>query len=95
MLSLGHFQRAADNSADPVLALAQANKAVSEWTGTRHRQLGLDIVREQIIGVLNGPGAYGIYGTNLVEPAANTVLSDEQWAHCKGITLTIAGVAHG
>ncbi|MEX3614142.1 MAG: baseplate J/gp47 family protein [Burkholderia gladioli] len=83
------------DTADQSLALAQANDTITKWTAKRQQQLGLDIVREQIIGILNGPNAYGVYDTNLTEPPQNVVVSDEQWAYCTGITLTIAGTTSG
>jgi len=83
------------DTADADTALAQANTAMSDYVNPREQSLGLDIVREQIIGVLNGPSAYGVYKVNLIQPAQDQVLSDEQWGHCMGINLTIAGTAEG
>lgn len=83
------------NTADEEVALAQANTAIAAYVAAREQQLGLDIVREQIIGVLNGPSAYGVYSTNLIQPALDQVLSNQQWGHCTSIQISIAGTTDG
>ncbi|MEX3629051.1 MAG: baseplate J/gp47 family protein [Burkholderia sp.] len=83
------------NNADQATALAQANTAAQTYVAARERQLGLDIVREQIIGALNSPSSYGVYKVNLIQPAADTVLTPVQWGHCTGIQISIAGTTDG
>lgn len=82
-------------NADEDTALAQANSAASTYVAAREGALGYDVVREQIIGVLNGPGAYGVYKVNLVQPAADQILDESQWGHCTGINITVAGTTDG
>ncbi|MBN3779911.1 phage tail protein [Burkholderia sp. Ac-20345] len=83
------------DTADQSIALTQANSATATYVIAREGLLGLDIVREQIIGVLNGPSAYGVYKVNLIQPAADAVLTPQQWGHCTGIQITIAGSTDG
>jgi phage-related baseplate assembly protein len=83
------------NTADAATALSQANAAVANYVASRESSLGLDIVREQIIGVLNGPTAYGVYKVNLTAPTQDQVLDDTQWGHCTKVTITIVGTIDG
>lgn len=81
--------------ADEATALAQANTNMNTYIASREGTLGLDIVCDQIKGVLVGPTAYGVYGINLVSPAADQLLDLSQWGHCTGFTITVAGTADG
>lgn len=83
------------SDADEATAIAQANTAANSYVDARETTLGLDIVREQIIGVLNGPTAYGVYKVNLIQPAADQVLDASQWGHCTGVNITVAGTTDG
>lgn len=76
----------------PAVALAEATKAANAYVATRKPKLGLDTVRTQVIDVLS---VYGVYRVDLIEPAADQVLSAEKWANCTDVAITIADVVEG
>lgn len=78
--------------ADAVATLARAQQAAQEFVAERSSRLGADIVRSQIINVLQGSGVYNV---NLVQPAADLLVPAHGWAQCAGISVTVAGVANG
>lgn len=82
-------------NADEATAISTANSAANAYTTAREQSLGMDIVREQIIGLLNGPSAYGVYKVNLIAPAVDQMLDESQWSRCTGIVITAAGTADG
>jgi len=71
--------------------MARAQAALDDWVNQRQRQLGLDLVPEQISATLHVPGVYRVQ----VTAPAFQVLQAHQWGCCTGITLTDGGTAHG
>jgi len=78
-------------TADRAEAMSRAQNALDEWVAERQRQLGLDLVPEQISAILHVPGVYRV---QITSPAFQ-VLQPHQWGCCIGITLNDGGSAHG
>lgn len=53
-----------------------ATAALAAWMEERRRQLGMDIVRSQLVAVLS---VYGVYRVELMEPAADQEAGPSQW----------------
>jgi len=79
--------------ADPVTVRAEIQKSLNEYKEQMRASLGRDIIRSQIIALINS--VYGVYKTELTSPAINTVLSENEWANCTGITINIVGSVNG
>lgn len=79
-------------SANAATALAQANERINAFAATMRLMLGKDIVRSQMIDVLSG---YGIYKVDLIAPASDIVLADEDWPNATSVNVTIVGLANG
>ncbi|EHN0453773.1 baseplate J/gp47 family protein [Escherichia coli] len=77
--------------ADQDSTLLAARRAIADWTAERERHLGLDIVPNQIIKVLQVAGVYDV----ALETPAKRVLAAHEWAQCTAIDVTIAGVSDG
>lgn len=69
------------------------SKKIDEYIAMMKSKLGKDIVRSQIIGLLNG--VYGVYKTELISPAQDRVLSKNEWANCVSVTINIVGSVDG
>ena len=78
--------------ADQDSTLLAARRAIADWTAERERHLGLDIVPNQIIKVLQ---VAEVYDVALEKAAAKRVLAAHEWAQCTAIDVTIAGVSDG
>ncbi|MBI4691688.1 MAG: baseplate J/gp47 family protein [Nitrospirae bacterium] len=72
--------------------LTKANENLQSYTDSLKEQLGVDIVPEQIIGILQKIA--GVYRTVITQPAY-TALDINQVAICASITVTIAGSVDG
>lgn len=72
--------------------LAQANTSLSKYTDSLKEKLGLDIVPEQIVGLLQK--ITGVYRCVLSQPAYDE-LDVNQVAICTNITVAIAGIVNG
>ncbi|MGO1000826.1 baseplate assembly protein [Lysobacter sp. CA196] len=77
---------------DAATVQAQARAAAERYAADRAAGLGRDIVPTQVIAALSVPGVYEV---RLAEPAALRVLSENEWARCSGIALTLAGSVNG
>ena len=66
---------------------------LSNYIAEMKSRFGKDIVKSQIIAVINS--IYGVYKTELISPAADTVLAENEWANCTGITINIVGSVNG
>lgn len=80
----------ADADANTVLAAATA--AIEAKVAAMAAQLGTDIVIGQLERAAEVPGLYDIV---LTAPAADQILTAEEWAHCTGVTLTLAPAEEG
>lgn len=69
------------------------NNRLSDYITKMRSQLGKDIIRSQIIGLINS--VYGVYKTELISPVADIVLAENQWANCTGVTVNIVGSVYG
>lgn len=79
--------------ADSGTVQENANKKISEYINTMKQGLGKDIVRSQIIALLNS--IYGVYKVDLIEPQADRVLAINEWANCVGFEINIVGSTDG
>ncbi len=66
---------------------------LSKYIEEMRKCLGRDIVRSQIIALINS--VYGIYKVDLIEPQADRVLAEKEWANCNSISINIAGTVDG
>lgn len=78
-------------TADQESTLVAARNAIAVWVADRERHLGLDIVPNQIIKVLQ---VAGVYDVKLDGPLKRE-LATHEWAQCTAIDVTIAGVSDG
>jgi phage-related baseplate assembly protein len=69
------------------------NSKLNEYIAMMKSKLGKDIIKSQIIALINT--VYGVYKTELTSPAADTVLNENEWANCAGITINIVGSVNG
>jgi phage-related baseplate assembly protein len=76
--------------ADASVALAEAIKAAEAYKIRMQSALGKDIIRDEQIAALK---VYGVYSVGLV--GTDTELSDESWARCTAINITVADVKKG
>lgn len=79
--------------ADTASVLDAIDVALARYQADLQKKLGKDIVLTQIIAAINGVG--GVYKTVLTSPLVDTVLSDDNWANCIGVEITVAGYANG
>ncbi len=80
-------------SADPDSANTLIQTALNSYASSMKSALGKDIIRTQIIARINS--VYGVYKTALINPAADRVLDEYEWANCSNITVNIVGAVHG
>lgn len=78
--------------ADPVATLAAVNAAIAAYQSRVTGSLGNDIVRNQLIQLLQG---YGVYNVNLILPAADRILKADEWANCTSSLISIVGTEVG
>jgi phage-related baseplate assembly protein len=69
------------------------NNKLNEYIAMMKSKLGRDIVKSQIIALING--VYGVYKTALTLPEVDTVLVESEWANCTAITINIVGAVNG
>jgi phage-related baseplate assembly protein len=79
--------------ADTASVLATIDIALARYQADLQKKLGKDVVLTQIIAVINGVD--GVYKTELLAPLADTILSDDKWANCTGVEITVAGYVNG
>lgn len=78
-------------TADRTETAARAREALDAYIAARQRELGADLVPEQIAAVLQ---VSGVYRVQMLAPALR-VLASHQWGYCSAITLIDGGTAHG
>lgn len=79
-------------NADPVATLAAVNRAIAAYQARMTSTLGNDIVRNQLIQLLQG---YGVYNVNLIQPAADRILAADEWANCTSSLISVVGTQVG
>lgn len=75
--------------ADTASVLDAIDVALARYQADLQKKLGKDIILTQIITAING--VEGVYKTALTAPLADTVLTNDQWANCTGVEITVAG----
>ena len=78
-------------TADRTETATRAREALDAYIAARQRELGADLVPEQIAAVLQ---VSGVYRVQMQAPALR-VLASHQWGYCSAITLIDGGTAHG
>lgn len=75
---------------DAVSATEQAavEAAMQAYVNARKDKLGIDAVRTQLIAAAQ---TSGVYSVDLIEPAADVVVSESSFTNCTGITVTVVG----
>lgn len=66
---------------------------ISYYISEMKANLGRDVVRSQIIALINGVS--GVYKTELTSPSSDIVLAENEWANCTGYTINIVGAVDG
>lgn len=79
--------------ADYATVKEDIRRALDRYTKEIRARLGKDIIKSQIIAIINS--VYGVYKTDLISPAADVVLADNEWANCLGVTINIVGNTNG
>jgi phage-related baseplate assembly protein len=78
---------------DAATAKANLETMLAAYAAELRGSLGNDLVCEQIKGKLIN--SRGVYNVELTGPAADQVLTDDQWLNCTSITVNIVGYARG
>ncbi len=79
--------------ADAASVLTLINSALNNYLSTQRAKLGVDVVRTQIIAVINSVS--GVYSTSLVSPIADRVVAQNEWASGSIGTISISGSVAG
>ena len=82
------------NEADGVILAGLISDAVGTYITNRASELGQDIIRSQIIGVI--AGVPGVYDVTLNTPVSDVVVAEAEWANHSGTpVLNIVGTNEG
>lgn len=82
------------DEADGVILAGLISEAVDAYIADRASELGQDIIRSQIIGVITG--VPGVYDVTLNTPATDIVVLETEWANHSGApVLNIVGTNEG
>lgn len=79
-------------NADRAAAMLAAHAAADAYVIERRAALGLDVIQEQLIALLQ---VNGVYRAAVEFPSAARVVQSNEWANCTSIELIDAGVANG
>lgn len=77
---------------DATAARAAMLAALESYATGKRQRLGLDVVRSQILKMAKIDSTYDV---EVVEPAANIQITDEQYANCSNVTINITDFVHG
>lgn len=66
---------------------------IKQYIANMKSKLGMDIVRTQIIALLNSVS--GVYKCDLIAPEQDRTLAENEWANCTGYTINIVGSVDG
>lgn len=72
---------------------AQVLANLQAFQSERENELGLDVIRTQLIGRCIIPGQ--VYTVNVLQPAADIVADEKTYPKCTGITVTVTGSNNG
>lgn len=81
------------NFADSGTVQKKIDAKLSNYIIEMRSRLGKDIVRSQIIALINS--IYGVYKTELISPLTDRVLAENEWANCTDFTINIVGITDG
>lgn len=79
-------------STDATAAQEEITARLREWATEKSKRLGQDIIRSQITQTCR---IKSVYDVNVLLPADNIVVTDEQYAKCSGIEVNITGFNRG
>ena len=71
---------------------ASITSALEDFAKEKRAKLGLDIIRSHIAQACR---LSSVYDVTVVAPAANLIISDEQFPNCTGITVNVTGFSRG
>lgn len=77
---------------DAVQAKDEITALLKKWADGKEQKLGQDIIRSHISALCRLPSVYDV---DVVRPADNMPVNDEQYAQCTGITVNITGFNRG
>jgi len=81
------------NFADSGTVQKILEKNILQYINKMKSKLGQDIVRNQIIAILNS--VYGVYKCDLIKPETDIELSCNEWANCTNYEINIVGSTEG
>lgn len=77
--------------ADSVSVNTTIESRIKEYKNTLSEKLGKDVIRTQIISILNS--IYGVYKVELTSPEEDITIESHQWAELKDYSVSIGGFA--
>ena len=80
------------DGADAATERASISSALEEYATAKREKLGLDIIRSHIAQTCR---LANVYDVTVVAPAANLIISDEQFPNCTAITVNVTGFNRG
>ena len=80
------------DGADAATERASITSALEDFAEEKRAKLGLDIIRSHIAQACR---LSSVYDVTVVAPAANLIISDEQFPNCTGITVNVTGFNRG
>lgn len=81
------------DTADQIETLALAQAAAQTFSDAKRKQLGRDIIVDQLKALVVIPNQ--VYKLVVNQPAADIVLSKSQYGECTGITINVIGLNNG
>lgn len=78
--------------ANQTLVVQALTDLANAYAADKITKLGLDIIRAKLIALCADPG---IYDVNLVYPAADIVIADNQFGVCSGVVINVVGFNNG
>ncbi len=80
------------DGADAATERESISSALEEYATAKREKLGLDIIRSHIAQTCR---LANVYDVTVVAPAANLIISDEQFPNCTAITVNVTGFNRG
>lgn len=81
------------DTADQPLSLTQIQAAAQSFADSRRKKLGLDVIIDQLKGMVVLPGI--VYSVTVNQPVVDILLNKTQYGECTGITINITGLSNG
>lgn len=79
-------------STDAAAAQEEITARLREWAEVKSKRLGQDIIRSHVAQICR---LQSVYDVNVMLPADNIIVTDEQYAKCSGIEVNIKGFNRG